>query len=58
MAIDCWKCDPPSNFCLRLARGLIPMSLTSFLGTYFSPSNIWSILDTPKFRQNFTIDLL
>ncbi|PKB95908.1 hypothetical protein RhiirA5_435799, partial [Rhizophagus irregularis] len=48
MAIDCWKCDPPSNSCLRLARGLIPMSLTSFLGTYFSPSNIWSILDTPK----------
>ncbi|PKK55485.1 hypothetical protein RhiirC2_802266 [Rhizophagus irregularis] len=29
MAIDCWECDPPSNSCLRLARGLIPMSLTT-----------------------------
>ncbi|EXX66439.1 hypothetical protein RirG_123740 [Rhizophagus irregularis DAOM 197198w] len=54
-AIDCWECDPPSNFCLRLARGLIPMSLTSFLGTYFSLSNIWSILDTPL--HNFHFDL-
>ncbi|GET52103.1 hypothetical protein GLOIN_2v1785823 [Rhizophagus irregularis DAOM 181602=DAOM 197198] len=54
-AIDCWECDPPSNSCLRLARGLIPMSLTSFLGTYFSSSNIWSILDTPL--HNFHFDL-
>ncbi|EXX52140.1 hypothetical protein RirG_255600 [Rhizophagus irregularis DAOM 197198w] len=54
-AIDCWKCDPPSISCLRLARGLIPMSLTGFLRTYFSPSTIWSILDTPL--HNFHFDL-
>ncbi|GET50266.1 hypothetical protein GLOIN_2v1785823 [Rhizophagus irregularis DAOM 181602=DAOM 197198] len=55
MAIDCWECDPPSNSCLRLTCGLIPMSLISFLGTYFSPFNIWSILDTPL--HNFHFDL-
>ncbi|PKC02399.1 hypothetical protein RhiirA5_425294, partial [Rhizophagus irregularis] len=54
-AIDCWECNPPSNSCLRLARELILMSLTSFLGTYFSPPNIWSILDTPLY--NFHFDL-
>ncbi|PKC53129.1 hypothetical protein RhiirA1_479963, partial [Rhizophagus irregularis] len=54
-AIDCWKCDPPSISCLRLARELIPMSLTGFLRTYFSPSTIWSILDTPL--HNFHFDL-
>ncbi|GET56990.1 ribonuclease H-like domain-containing protein [Rhizophagus irregularis DAOM 181602=DAOM 197198] len=54
-AIDYWKCDPPSISCLRLARGLIPMSLTGFLRTYFSPSTIWSILDKPL--HNFHFDL-
>ncbi|GBC17203.2 hypothetical protein GLOIN_2v1785823 [Rhizophagus irregularis DAOM 181602=DAOM 197198] len=54
-AIDCWLCDPPSSSCLRLARGLIPISLTGFLGNYFSPSTIWSILDTPL--HNFHFDL-
>ncbi|EXX55893.1 hypothetical protein RirG_221160 [Rhizophagus irregularis DAOM 197198w] len=39
-AIDCWKCDPPSISCLRLTHGLIPLSLTGFLRTYFSPSTI------------------
>ncbi|PKK65358.1 hypothetical protein RhiirC2_786270 [Rhizophagus irregularis] len=54
-AIDCWECDTPSTSCLRLTRGLIPMSLTNFLGTYFLPSNIWSILDTSL--HNFYFDL-
>ncbi|GET52393.1 RNA-directed DNA polymerase from mobile element jockey-like [Rhizophagus irregularis DAOM 181602=DAOM 197198] len=55
MAIDCWHCDPPLSSCLRLARGLIPISLTGFLGNYFSLSTIWSILDTPL--HNFHFDL-
>ncbi|PKK58330.1 hypothetical protein RhiirC2_796491 [Rhizophagus irregularis] len=55
MAIDCWECDTLTNSCLRLARGLIPMSLTSFLRTYFSPSTIWSIFDTPL--HDFHFDL-
>ncbi|CAB5316676.1 unnamed protein product [Rhizophagus irregularis] len=55
MAIDCWDCDPPSPFCLRLARGLIPISLTGFLGTYFSSSIIRSILDAPL--HDFHFDL-
>ncbi|PKC53130.1 hypothetical protein RhiirA1_479960, partial [Rhizophagus irregularis] len=54
-AIDCWNCDPPSNSCLRLARELIPISLTSFLGTYFSSSTICSIFDTPL--HDFHFDL-
>ncbi|GBC36412.1 ribonuclease H-like domain-containing protein [Rhizophagus irregularis DAOM 181602=DAOM 197198] len=55
MALDCWDCDPPSISCLRLARGLIPISLTEFLGNYFSSSTIWSILDTPL--HDFHFDL-
>ncbi|PKY34501.1 hypothetical protein RhiirB3_454278 [Rhizophagus irregularis] len=55
MALDCWNCDPPSFSCLRLARGLIPISLTEFLGTYFSSLTIWSILDTPL--HDFHFDL-
>ncbi|GBC18418.2 ribonuclease H-like domain-containing protein [Rhizophagus irregularis DAOM 181602=DAOM 197198] len=47
MALNCWDCDPPSISCLRLTRGLIPISLTEFLGIYFSSPTIWSILDTP-----------
>ncbi|PKC55579.1 hypothetical protein RhiirA1_542459 [Rhizophagus irregularis] len=39
-ALDCWDCDPPSLSCLRLARGLIPISLTDFLGNYFSSLTI------------------
>ncbi|PKK56115.1 hypothetical protein RhiirC2_800718, partial [Rhizophagus irregularis] len=54
-AIDCWDCDSPSPSCLRLARGLIPISLTGFLGTYFSSSIIWSILDAPL--HDFHFDL-
>ncbi|EXX65807.1 ribonuclease H-like domain-containing protein [Rhizophagus irregularis DAOM 181602=DAOM 197198] len=54
-AMDCWECDPPSYSCLRLTRGLIPMSLTSFLGTYFSSSTICSIFDTPL--HDFHFDL-
>ncbi|EXX66339.1 hypothetical protein GLOIN_2v1785823 [Rhizophagus irregularis DAOM 181602=DAOM 197198] len=54
-AMDCWDCDPPSNSCLRLARGLIPMSLTSFLGTYFSSSTICSIFDTPLHDFHFDV---
>ncbi|PKB92145.1 hypothetical protein RhiirA5_445829, partial [Rhizophagus irregularis] len=46
MTLDCWKCDPPSFSCLRLARGLILISLTEFLENYFSPFTIWSIFDT------------
>ncbi|GBC49456.2 RNA-directed DNA polymerase from mobile element jockey-like [Rhizophagus irregularis DAOM 181602=DAOM 197198] len=55
MALDCWNCDPPSFSCLRLARGLIPISLTEFLGNYFSSLAIWSILDTPL--HDFHFDL-
>ncbi|PKY37123.1 hypothetical protein RhiirB3_461470, partial [Rhizophagus irregularis] len=55
MALDCWNCDPSSFSCLRLARGLIPISLTGFLGNYFSPLTIWSILDTPL--HDFHFDL-
>ncbi|GET53763.1 hypothetical protein GLOIN_2v1785823 [Rhizophagus irregularis DAOM 181602=DAOM 197198] len=55
MALDCWNCDPPSISCLRLARGLIPISLTEFLGNHFSPLTIWSILDTPL--HDFHFDL-
>ncbi|GET60067.1 ribonuclease H-like domain-containing protein [Rhizophagus irregularis DAOM 181602=DAOM 197198] len=55
MAMDCWDCDPPSNSYLRLARELIPMSFTSFLGTYFSSSTICSIFDTPL--HDFHFDL-
>ncbi|GET52556.1 reverse transcriptase family protein [Rhizophagus irregularis DAOM 181602=DAOM 197198] len=55
MALDCWDCDPPSFSCLRLVRGLIPISLTEFLGTYFSSFTIWSILDTPL--HDFHFDL-
>ncbi|GBC25271.2 ribonuclease H-like domain-containing protein [Rhizophagus irregularis DAOM 181602=DAOM 197198] len=55
MALDCWDCDPPSFSCLRLARGLIPLSLTEFLGIYFSSPTIWSILDTPL--HDFHFDL-
>ncbi|GET65127.1 ribonuclease H-like domain-containing protein [Rhizophagus irregularis DAOM 181602=DAOM 197198] len=54
-ALDCWECDFPSSSCLRLARGLIPISLTGFLGLYFSSSVIWSILDTPL--HDFHFDL-
>ncbi|GBC53456.2 hypothetical protein GLOIN_2v1785823 [Rhizophagus irregularis DAOM 181602=DAOM 197198] len=54
-ALDCWDCDPPSLSCLRLARGLIPISLTDFLGNYFSSLTIWSILDTPL--HDFHFDL-
>ncbi|PKC61655.1 hypothetical protein RhiirA1_466221 [Rhizophagus irregularis] len=32
-ALNCWDCDPPSISCLRLARSLIPISLTEFLGS-------------------------
>ncbi|PKC52607.1 hypothetical protein RhiirA1_481131, partial [Rhizophagus irregularis] len=39
-ALNCWDCDPPSISCLRLARGLIPISLTEFLGNYFSSLTI------------------
>ncbi|PKK57780.1 hypothetical protein RhiirC2_797428, partial [Rhizophagus irregularis] len=53
--LDCWECDPPSPSCLSLTRGLIPISLTGFLGTYFSSSVIWSILDTPL--HDFHFDL-
>ncbi|GBC23320.1 ribonuclease H-like domain-containing protein [Rhizophagus irregularis DAOM 181602=DAOM 197198] len=53
--LDCWDCDPPSFSCLRLARGLIPISLTEFLGNYFSPFTIWSIFDTPL--HDFHFDL-
>ncbi|GET59528.1 hypothetical protein RIR_jg1381.t2 [Rhizophagus irregularis DAOM 181602=DAOM 197198] len=55
MALDCWICDPPSFSCLRLARGLILISLTEFLGIYFSSPTIWSILDTPL--HDFHFDL-
>ncbi|PKB95884.1 hypothetical protein RhiirA5_385708 [Rhizophagus irregularis] len=55
MALDCWKCDFPSSSCLRLARGLIPIFLTGFLGPYFSSSVIWSILDT--LLHDFHFDL-
>ncbi|GBC48273.2 RNA-directed DNA polymerase from mobile element jockey-like [Rhizophagus irregularis DAOM 181602=DAOM 197198] len=55
MAMDCWDCNPPSNSCLRFARGLIPMSLTSFLGTYFSSSTICSIFDTPLHEFHFDL---
>ncbi|PKY37228.1 hypothetical protein RhiirB3_461994 [Rhizophagus irregularis] len=55
MALDCWDCDPPSFSCLRLARGLIPISLTEFLGNYFSSLTIWFILDTPL--HDFHFDL-
>ncbi|GBC50785.2 RNA-directed DNA polymerase from mobile element jockey-like [Rhizophagus irregularis DAOM 181602=DAOM 197198] len=55
MALDCWDCDPPSFSCLRLARGLILLSLTEFLGIYFSSPTIWSILDTPL--HDFHFDL-
>ncbi|GET59005.1 RNA-directed DNA polymerase from mobile element jockey-like [Rhizophagus irregularis DAOM 181602=DAOM 197198] len=55
MALDCWNCDPPSFSCLRLARGLIPISLTKFLGNYFSSLTIWSILNTPL--HDFHFDL-
>ncbi|GET58995.1 RNA-directed DNA polymerase from mobile element jockey-like [Rhizophagus irregularis DAOM 181602=DAOM 197198] len=55
MALDCWKCDFPSSSCLRLARGLIPIFLTGFLGLYFSSSVIWSILDT--LLHDFHFDL-
>ncbi|GBC34526.2 RNA-directed DNA polymerase from mobile element jockey-like [Rhizophagus irregularis DAOM 181602=DAOM 197198] len=55
IALDCWDCDPPSFSCLRLARGLIPLSLTEFLGIYFSSPTIWSILDTPL--HDFHFDL-
>ncbi|PKC51422.1 hypothetical protein RhiirA1_483773, partial [Rhizophagus irregularis] len=54
-AIDCWDCDLPSPSCLRLARGLIPKSLTGFLRDYFLPFTIWSILDTPL--HDFHFDL-
>ncbi|GBC51773.2 hypothetical protein GLOIN_2v1785823 [Rhizophagus irregularis DAOM 181602=DAOM 197198] len=54
-ALDCWDCDPPSPSYLGLTRGLIPISLTGFLGTYFSSSVIWSILDTPL--HDFHFDL-
>ncbi|PKC52843.1 hypothetical protein RhiirA1_480551 [Rhizophagus irregularis] len=53
MAIDCWDCDPFSNSCLRFARELIPMSLTNFLGTYFSLFIIWSIINTPLHDFHF-----
>ncbi|PKY33094.1 hypothetical protein RhiirB3_394533 [Rhizophagus irregularis] len=49
-AIDYWDCDPSSISCLRLTRGLIPISLTKFLGNYFSTFTIWSILDTDEFN--------
>ncbi|GET55165.1 ribonuclease H-like domain-containing protein [Rhizophagus irregularis DAOM 181602=DAOM 197198] len=55
MALDCWNCDPPSFSCLRLARGLIPISLTEFLGNYYSSLTIWSVLDTPL--HDFHFDL-
>ncbi|GET54729.1 RNA-directed DNA polymerase from mobile element jockey-like [Rhizophagus irregularis DAOM 181602=DAOM 197198] len=55
MALNCWDCDPPSISCLRLTRGLIPISLTEFLGIYFSSPTIWSILDTPL--HDFHFDL-
>ncbi|GET57708.1 reverse transcriptase family protein [Rhizophagus irregularis DAOM 181602=DAOM 197198] len=55
MALNCWDCDPPSISCLRLTRGLIPISLTGFLGIYFSLPTIWSILDTPL--HDFHFDL-
>ncbi|GBC25008.2 ribonuclease H-like domain-containing protein [Rhizophagus irregularis DAOM 181602=DAOM 197198] len=55
MALNCWDCDPPSISCLRLTRGLIPISLTEFLGIYFSSLTIWSILDTPL--HDFHFDL-
>ncbi|EXX59799.1 hypothetical protein RirG_185790 [Rhizophagus irregularis DAOM 197198w] len=55
MALNCWDCDPPSIACLRLTRGLIPKSLTEFLGTFFSSPTIWSILDTPL--HDFHFDL-
>ncbi|GET62832.1 RNA-directed DNA polymerase from mobile element jockey-like [Rhizophagus irregularis DAOM 181602=DAOM 197198] len=55
MALDCWDCDPPSFSCLRLARELIPISLTEFLGNYFSSLTIWFILDTPL--HDFHFDL-
>ncbi|GBC53453.2 hypothetical protein GLOIN_2v1785823 [Rhizophagus irregularis DAOM 181602=DAOM 197198] len=48
-------CNPPSFSCLKLARGLIPLSLTEFLGIYFSSPTIWSILDTPL--HDFHFDL-
>ncbi|PKB97417.1 hypothetical protein RhiirA5_433197 [Rhizophagus irregularis] len=54
-AIDCWDCDPPSSSCLRLARELIPIFLTGFLGNYFSPFTIWSILESPL--HDFQFDL-
>ncbi|EXX61726.1 hypothetical protein RirG_168510 [Rhizophagus irregularis DAOM 197198w] len=52
-ALNCWNCDPPSISYLRLARGLIPISLTEFLGIYFSSPTIWSILDTPLHDFHF-----
>ncbi|EXX58263.1 hypothetical protein RirG_199650 [Rhizophagus irregularis DAOM 197198w] len=55
MALNCWDCDPPSISYLLLARGLIPISLTEFLGIYFSSPTIWSILDTPL--HDFHFDL-
>ncbi|GET64215.1 RNA-directed DNA polymerase from mobile element jockey-like [Rhizophagus irregularis DAOM 181602=DAOM 197198] len=55
MALDCWNCVPPSFSCLRLARGLIPISLTEFLGNYYSSLTIWSVLDTPL--HDFHFDL-
>ncbi|EXX61365.1 hypothetical protein RirG_171810 [Rhizophagus irregularis DAOM 197198w] len=54
-SIDCWDCDPPSISCLKLARGLIPISLTEFLGNYFSSFTIWSILDTPLYDFHFDL---
>ncbi|EXX63641.1 hypothetical protein GLOIN_2v1785823 [Rhizophagus irregularis DAOM 181602=DAOM 197198] len=54
-AIDCWDCDLPSPSYLRLARDLILKSLTGFLGDYFSPFTIWSILDIPL--HDFHFDL-
>ncbi|GET52561.1 hypothetical protein GLOIN_2v1785823 [Rhizophagus irregularis DAOM 181602=DAOM 197198] len=55
IALNCWNCDPPSFSCLKLARGLIPISLTEFLGNYFSSLTIWFILDTPL--HDFHFDL-
>ncbi|GET59571.1 reverse transcriptase family protein [Rhizophagus irregularis DAOM 181602=DAOM 197198] len=55
MALNCWDCDPSSISCLRLTRGLIPISLIEFLGIYFSSPTIWSILDTPL--HDFHFDL-